>query len=556
MARHASVAAAPSCRLARGLRRPGEPTPLPGVGGRPRRRAASSRWSACLAVPDVGHHRCSACACCRATRPRPRPHPTPAPPVDRAALATSPAQGAITRCSATAPAAGWSPAGSGDLDRRQPRSTRRAAARRLDAVAGRRARLLRRQGPGACSRVSAYTAGQGAPALAAWSMRAGRLRVVRRGWAACGSTAPGGCRRRGVAARRRRHRRGRRCSLAPRRRRGRRAPCPRPAPGGPRRALRTVVDPALVAALAGPLRRHRRRPVADAARSPWVSRAAVHRAHRAAHRRRRRPRRPRCRRPGVTPVPPTWSPSAAAVGLDPGAPGEPVWPADLPTRRRRVAAAAVGARAGTGAHGVPSRLDDPVGPGCGWAFTGQVAPPFDAGTEAVARRGARRAGGGATSPRRSRRRGRVAVVDYWQARRGLRSAGRRCTPPTPTACARSRAPGTRSPASAQEYADAVDGLQRGASRAREQFLARQAPPGGVRAARWRCAAAADAAAHRHRDTAAGRRRPPCRRRRRRPTAPVTPGARPRSRRSCSSLPPSCRRCRRSRRPAAPPTPTR
>jgi hypothetical protein len=26
---------------------------------------------------------------------------------------------------------------------------------------------------------------------------------------------------------------------------------------------------------------------------------------------------------------------------------------------------------------VPSRADDPVGPGCGWAFTGQVKPPFD-----------------------------------------------------------------------------------------------------------------------------------------------------------------------------------
>jgi hypothetical protein len=32
---------------------------------------------------------------------------------------------------------------------------------------------------------------------------------------------------------------------------------------------------------------------------------------------------------------------------------------------------------------VPSRLDDPKGPGCGWAFTGQLAPPYDAANEAT-----------------------------------------------------------------------------------------------------------------------------------------------------------------------------
>ena len=36
---------------------------------------------------------------------------------------------------------------------------------------------------------------------------------------------------------------------------------------------------------------------------------------------------------------------------------------------------------------MPSRLDDPVGPGCGWAFTGQVGPPYDATAEAVAAQG-------------------------------------------------------------------------------------------------------------------------------------------------------------------------
>jgi hypothetical protein len=31
---------------------------------------------------------------------------------------------------------------------------------------------------------------------------------------------------------------------------------------------------------------------------------------------------------------------------------------------------------------VPSRAEDPTGPGCGWAFTGMLAPPYDAALEA------------------------------------------------------------------------------------------------------------------------------------------------------------------------------
>jgi hypothetical protein len=85
----------------------------------------------------------------------------------------------------------------------------------------------------------------------------------------------------------------------------------------------------------------------------------------------------------VSPVPLTWSAAPLPSASIPTRPADPVWPQDLPTPvaspSRPVApspAASVTA--------VPSRTDDPTGPGCGWAFAGMDHPPYDAGAEAAA----------------------------------------------------------------------------------------------------------------------------------------------------------------------------
>ncbi|MBI1378908.1 MAG: hypothetical protein GC157_15730 [Frankiales bacterium] len=85
---------------------------------------------------------------------------------------------------------------------------------------------------------------------------------------------------------------------------------------------------------------------------------------------------------GVTPVPDTYTPTPLPSVSYPERPADPVWPQDLPTP---VPEPVVPVRP-TPVPNVttyPSRLDDLVGPGCGWAFTGQPRPPFDQAQEAV-----------------------------------------------------------------------------------------------------------------------------------------------------------------------------
>ena len=82
-------------------------------------------------------------------------------------------------------------------------------------------------------------------------------------------------------------------------------------------------------------------------------------------------------------VPLTWSASPLPTPSYPTRPADPVWPSALPTP---VAAPVVPSAPPSPvlATGVPSRQDDPVGPGCGWAFTGMVPPPFDQAQQAAA----------------------------------------------------------------------------------------------------------------------------------------------------------------------------
>ena len=80
--------------------------------------------------------------------------------------------------------------------------------------------------------------------------------------------------------------------------------------------------------------------------------------------------------PGSTPVPHNYVPSPAPVISYPTRPADPVWPLELPTP---VAAPElpVVPTLPPSATTVPSRAPDPIGPGCGWAFTGQVPPLYD-----------------------------------------------------------------------------------------------------------------------------------------------------------------------------------
>jgi hypothetical protein len=85
--------------------------------------------------------------------------------------------------------------------------------------------------------------------------------------------------------------------------------------------------------------------------------------------------------PEITPAPPGYSPAPLPSVSFPTRPAEPVWPADLPTPVGSPVPPASPSPAPV-ATVVPSRAEDPSGPGCGWAFTGMVAPPYDAALEA------------------------------------------------------------------------------------------------------------------------------------------------------------------------------
>ena len=80
--------------------------------------------------------------------------------------------------------------------------------------------------------------------------------------------------------------------------------------------------------------------------------------------------------PGSTPVPHTYVPSPAPSISYPSRPADPVWPLDLPTPVP-TPDLPITPTLPPSATSVPSRAPDPIGPGCGWAFTGQVPPRYD-----------------------------------------------------------------------------------------------------------------------------------------------------------------------------------
>ncbi len=80
--------------------------------------------------------------------------------------------------------------------------------------------------------------------------------------------------------------------------------------------------------------------------------------------------------PGSTPVPHTYVPSPVPSVSYPSRPADPVWPLELPTPVTTPEMPVVPTLPPS-ATAVPSRAPDPIGPGCGWAFTGQVPPTYD-----------------------------------------------------------------------------------------------------------------------------------------------------------------------------------
>jgi len=80
--------------------------------------------------------------------------------------------------------------------------------------------------------------------------------------------------------------------------------------------------------------------------------------------------------PGATPVPQNYVPAPVPSISFPTRPADPVWPNDVPTPVSTPDALVQPTLPPT-ATSVPSRAPDPIGPGCGWAFTGQVPPRYD-----------------------------------------------------------------------------------------------------------------------------------------------------------------------------------
>ena len=87
--------------------------------------------------------------------------------------------------------------------------------------------------------------------------------------------------------------------------------------------------------------------------------------------------------PGVFPVPLDHTSTPLPSISIPVEPAPPVWPLALPTMVLSPLAPTPPGPEPT-ATTIPVPTQDPVGPGCGWAFTGQIAPPFDAASAQVA----------------------------------------------------------------------------------------------------------------------------------------------------------------------------
>jgi hypothetical protein len=390
------------------------------------------------------------------------PTPTPSPTIDQVSLASSPAQGVITRMLGPGVAAGWTPAGavawSGgtpfDAPCGRPSVDAVLSGARVYSVGTRQVVLT----------VSAYTAGSGAVAMRDWAARLGTCATapVRVSASTVPSsdafvaTLPAAAGEPGATAIF--WRRGDVVAVI--------AVAIPAAPGMP--LLAVQADPALVTALTG-VCVNQASTVADAARSPWVAReqfvglASPIRVTTA-------PSPTPVPPPGLTPVPSTWSPTPLPSVSLPERPADPVWPADLPAGVvESPVPPAVLAPAPTLSI-VPSRLDDPVGPGCGWAFTGQSAPPFDAGTEAVTAQG--RVAQAREDLAAAQQAWQVSVVSYWQAVADYSALATSYTAYATAVREVARA-WDRITAARKAYNDAVDAYN-AAVRAREQFLLDQA----------------------------------------------------------------------------------
>jgi hypothetical protein len=299
---------------------------------------------------------------------------TPTPSVVRAALASSPAQVVIVSTLDSPALASWSRAG--DLAwtagtpydatcGRPDAGTPALAATRAYALGGRQVVVT----------LSAYTAGQGAVAFAGWTTLLGSCGHGVARYAASTPTTDALTAWVSPAA-------GRTGAASLMWRRGdvvASVSTTGVSPAGLAPAA-AQVDTALLTAMGG------RCAVvgstlADAARSPYIGREAftgltvpVMVSVSASP----TPRPP----PGVTPVPTTYSPDPLPSVSFPSRPEDPVWPIDLPAAVPSPVQP-VQPTQPPSVIAVPSRIDDAVGPGCGWAFTGQVKPAFDAATEAV-----------------------------------------------------------------------------------------------------------------------------------------------------------------------------
>lgn len=310
--------------------------------------------------------------------------PTPTPSVSRVAITSTPAQAAVLAALGPAPARGWVTA-SGltwtggtpfDATCGRPSSDAALSGTRIYGVGKRQV----------VATVSAYGAGTGAVAFDQWAQLLGRCAgPVSRTSTSVGATGAGV--RTAAAASAAdafvawiRPTEGRPAASALFWRRGdviAVLATPSLKPDGLASAA-IGLDRALVAALADRCA-DISSTTADAARSPWVSgdgftgltspiRVTV------------APSPAPTPPPGVLAVDPTWTPSPLPSPSFPTRPADPVWPADLPAPIVSPTAPLAPTPAPV-VSVVPSREPDPTGPGCGWAFTGQVEPPFNAAQE-------------------------------------------------------------------------------------------------------------------------------------------------------------------------------
>lgn len=116
--------------------------------------------------------------------------------------------------------------------------------------------------------------------------------------------------------------------------------------------------------------------------------------------------------PGATPVPQNYVPSPVPSISFPSRPADPVWPNDLPTPVT-TPDALMQPTLPPSATSVPSRAPDPIGPGCGWAFTGQVPPNYDQVQQAALAQGL--ADQARASLQQAQEDWQANTLAYWQA---------------------------------------------------------------------------------------------------------------------------------------------